>query len=150
MSKPTTCATLLQFEHTILACHAMLTEHWDLPKGLAEAGEYGNEDYSHAAVREVKEETALILYPEWLRFIQLAHYNRDKDIALFHYRMLYKPDHASLYCSSTFTKDGKEFPEVDGYEWMSLDHFMRHTSKVMREYIERNKAIIEDYLTPVL
>ena len=52
---------------------------WDIPKGVAEAGEA----FADAAVRELREETGLVAGPELLRVVGVFRYLPGKDLALF-------------------------------------------------------------------
>ena len=148
MTKPVTCATLVQFENTILACHATGSTHWDLPKGVAEPDD---ELYSEAAVRELQEETGIILPLFDLDYVTTDSYSSEKDIILFHHRLDKKP--VIFECTSTFTTRGCSLtpsvtlPEVDDYAWMTLDEFIKATSNVMRRFLQRNQTLIEEHLT---
>lgn len=142
MTKSVTCATLVQFEDTILGCHVTGQSFWDLPKGLNESYEV----YDETAIRELHEETGISLPIESLCFIAYDRYSDEKDIALYWVKLSYKP--VNLACSSTFVNERDVYlPEVDDYYWFTLDQFMDKTSKVMSTFLSNNYSSIIARLT---
>ena len=100
-------------------------EGYDFPKGLASDDEPDN----LAAARELKEETDIYIYnPEgnntWNEIYKLVDcgihpHKKGKLIHIFLYRTEYFPDLRQLKCASYFERNGKEYPEVDGYAIIS-------------------------------
>lgn len=102
----------------ILIEHA--TEHhapnpcMDIPKGHITV----NEHIEDGACREVFEETGIQIDPSELK--PLGHYMYNKSM-LYLYYVEMDFDINKCYCKSTFiNKQGKELPEVDGYELFDM------------------------------
>ncbi len=70
---------LLDSDGRVLLAHAPATTHWDIPKGQGEPGETAQQ----AALRELAEETGIVLDPARLVDLGLFAYRRDKDLHLF-------------------------------------------------------------------
>ena len=136
-----TCATLLVYDNKILCCHVTNNLHWDLPKGIKEDNEFTAED---AALRELREETGILL-TEPLIPVCYDSYRPGKDIVLYGCHPPQKP--IPTGCTSMFTLYGKEYPEMDDYQWVTLDDFLKITSKIMSKFIQRNREIIDIFLT---
>ena len=125
--KRRTCGVVFIDENgSILGCHSTgrpADSGFDLPKGCAEDGEV---DIA-AAVREVREETGIILrdggYDETFRLVDCGvhPHNKEKDIHLYLYRVEKFPNLSELKCTSYFELNGKQIPEVDRYEIIAKD-----------------------------
>ena len=110
-NKATTCATVLltkDRQDILMGSITLSRNKFDLPKGRAEP----NESHLDAAIRELKEETGLIIsateYEEYLPFsLQNYSYNHEKNISIF---FLYDKDGVwlkdlnQLKCNSYFRK----------------------------------------------
>jgi len=98
----------------LLLCHA--TTYWDIPKGLRDAGETS----VAAALRELREETGLVVAEDCLHALGVHRYLPGKDLHMF---LLEPPDPAlsidACHCSSHYTPryGGRPVPEVDAYRW---------------------------------
>lgn len=111
------CGTLIiNPERQILLCHVTDQEHWDIPKGCMDPGETTLE----AALRELQEETGLVL--DSLSFDDLGpfHYQETKKLHLYKVPApvdLVSLDH--LVCTSYFRhfSTGQLCPEMDGFRW---------------------------------
>jgi 8-oxo-dGTP pyrophosphatase MutT (NUDIX family) len=109
---------ILNEQGDVLLCHATETSHWDVPKGHADPGERPLD----AALRELVEETGIVLPPERLKDLGRFLYRRDKDLHLFAVRVT--EDEVRLdqcVCESFFPRrgDGTMIPEMDAYRWVS-------------------------------
>ena len=119
--KKVTCAiVIIDAEGSILACHGTgkgENTGYDFPKGCADEGEA---DIA-AAIRELKEETDIILhdgrYDESFRLIDCGvhPHNKEKRIHIFLYRVNTFPSLDNLKCTTYFEYKGQQFPEIDGY-----------------------------------
>ena len=111
----------------LLLCHATGTRHWDIPKGIAEAGESGVD----AAVREAGEECGLEVDRHALLPLGTFAYRPDKDLAL-HGLLVDRIDPAACRCSSTFVdRFGRERPEMDAFRWTPFGEVASHCAKNM-------------------
>ncbi|MFP3272207.1 MAG: NUDIX hydrolase, partial [Paraburkholderia sp.] len=70
---------LLDPDGRVLLAHATETSHWDIPKGHGEEGESPHV----TALREMVEETGLVIAAGRLKDLGLFVYRRDKDLHLF-------------------------------------------------------------------
>ena len=101
----------------LLLCHATGAKHWDIPKGMASAGESS----AVAAVREAHEECGLQLDPAGLVPLGLFAYRPDKDLSL-HAILIDRIDPARCVCSSFFVdRWGRRRLEMDAFRWAAFD-----------------------------
>lgn len=118
MAKRVSCGVIMTDGVRILLGHATRSPRWDIPKGLAEAGE----SFVAVAVRELREETGLRVAEEELRMLGVHAYLRDKDLALFVWSRSELPAPDTLTCSSTFVApDGAVLPEFDRFGLFAWD-----------------------------
>ena len=98
--------------------HATNSPRWDIPKGIAEAGE----SFVAAAVRELEEETGLVVTAGALRDLGVHAYRPDKDLALFAWMPAEMPLAESLVCRSMFAlRSGSMVPEFDRFSVFAWD-----------------------------
>ncbi|UCH18413.1 MAG: NUDIX hydrolase [Burkholderiales bacterium] len=119
MTKPVvSCGVLvLTREAELLLGHAANSRYWDIPKGVAEPGEAPRE----AALRELREETALAAAGESLLEIGRFAYRRGKDLHLFALLSRRRPL-ATFSCATLFRdRQGRMRPEFDAFAWVSFD-----------------------------
>lgn len=118
MARKLSCAVLLlDGPGQLLLCHVTGTRWWDVPKGLQDPGETPRQ----TAVRELAEETGLVLEPDVLLDLGRIAYRPGKDLHLFAARRAAgEMDPARCRCSSHFTdrRTGRLRPEVDAYAWV--------------------------------
>ena len=122
-----TCGVLVTDGRHLLIGHATRSSRWDIPKGLAEAGE----SPVVAARRELLEETGLTA-PQTLEWLGRFAYLPRKDVALFVWRPSAMPDVASLVCRSTFLVAGKLLPEFDRFACATWEEALPRLGKSMR------------------
>lgn len=107
------CGIIVEnFNNEILGCHPFGRKDGllDIPKG----GNEKNESYLETAIRELYEETGLILSGNLLEDCGLFDYNSEKKLYIFKTKINYKL--SKLKCESFFELDGKMVPEMIGFE----------------------------------
>lgn len=116
----------------VLLGQATGSARWDIPKGVAEAGE----GFAAAAVRELREETGLIAEMGMLRPLGVHRYLPGKDLALFGWEAG-EVDVAGLRCSSTFRgRDGREMPELARFALLAWDEALGRVGKNLRRVLK--------------
>jgi 8-oxo-dGTP pyrophosphatase MutT (NUDIX family) len=117
MPKRISCGVIVTDGSRVLLGHAARSPRWDIPKGLAEPGE----SLAAAAVRELAEETGLVVQEDELRPLGVHAYLRDKDLALFVWVRAQIPELDTLKCRSTFALPGggevREFDRFGVFDW---------------------------------
>jgi 8-oxo-dGTP pyrophosphatase MutT (NUDIX family) len=93
---------------------------FSLPKGLVDENEHPVE----AAIREIKEECNIDLDIKKLHYLKKYNYTKHKDLELFFYPIKTGPNEGELNiekckCTSYFNKEGKKYPEVNGYSFIN-------------------------------
>jgi 8-oxo-dGTP pyrophosphatase MutT (NUDIX family) len=108
----TSCGVIVTDGERLLLGHATRSPRWDIPKGVAEAGE----SFAVAAARELHEETGLAVSPDEFVALGVHPYLRGKDLALFAWTPQPLPDPSSLSCTSYFMlPNGTSLPEFDRF-----------------------------------
>jgi putative (di)nucleoside polyphosphate hydrolase len=108
----TTCGVLITDGTNYLICHPTNGRWWDIPKGQQDPGE----SYAQTAVRELQEETGLVISTDQLEDLGVHDYRPKKRLALFKAMMATMPDTAALVCKSKFKSGMNYIPEMDGYQ----------------------------------
>src|SRR5205823_4990171 len=96
------CGVIVTDGGRVLLGHATRSPRWDIPKGVAEAGEAPRA----AAARELREETGLEVPLAALIDLGAHTYLPGKDLALFAWIPPAMPDPRALFCASTFALPG--------------------------------------------
>lgn len=124
----TSCGVLVSDGPLLLLGHAARSVLWDIPKGVAEAGEA----HVEAAVRELREETGLRVAPEALTDLGLHGYLPGKDLAVFAWRVEAMPALESLRCTSRIPLPGGGWvPEFDRFAILPWDEALGRVGKNM-------------------
>lgn len=134
MTKRTSCGVLVTDGERLLLGHATGSPRWDIPKGGQDPGETPID----SAIRELQEETGLIVPATELRALGTHEYMRDKNLVLFAWQPALLPDPASLHCTSMVTlRNGRTVPELDRFgvfEWQAgLALVGRNMARVLAE-----------------
>ncbi|KXU85742.1 NUDIX hydrolase [Caballeronia megalochromosomata] len=142
-ARTVSCGVVILNEHgDVLLCHATETTHWDVPKGAADPGESPRE----AALRELVEETGIVLAAERLKDLGRFVYRRDKDLHLFAVRV--SEDEVRLencVCESYFPRysDGTMIPEMDAYRWVRPDDVDTFASRSLARLFQTTLSLAE-------
>jgi 8-oxo-dGTP pyrophosphatase MutT (NUDIX family) len=125
-TKTISCGVIVTDGERIVLGHASRSPRWDIPKGGVEPGE----TLAEAARRELLEETGLEAPEGELASLGMFPYLRNKDLALFLWRVPALPDPASLVCSEYFTlPNGARLPEFDRFGLFTLDEALTRVGK---------------------
>jgi 8-oxo-dGTP pyrophosphatase MutT (NUDIX family) len=129
--KTTSCGVLIFNEHgQLLMAHATGQRHWDIPKGGADEGETPRQ----TAVREVQEETGIVLDAQALEDIGHMPYTSRKDLHLFRVVLHTRDcDIAQCRCTSFFPHhlSGLMTPEADRFKWVDVEDIPAYAAKSM-------------------
>jgi 8-oxo-dGTP pyrophosphatase MutT (NUDIX family) len=137
---------LLDPDGRVLLAHATETSHWDVPKGHGEEGEAPHV----TALREMVEETGIVIGPERLKDLGLFVYRRDKDLHLFAARATADElDLTACTCTSLFPRrsDGTLIPEMDAYRWAAPDEVERYASRSLTRLFQTTLSLAELHRT---
>lgn len=121
MKKVTAAVVMIDKDGNILGCHGTgkpKNYGFDFPKGEVDDGERDID----AAIRELHEETSIILSRDNLVDIGVYPHNKKKDIHLFLCKVNELPNPKYLKCTSFFELNGKQILEVDFYEIISKEN----------------------------
>ena len=141
MARHTSCGVVVTDGSRVLLGHATRSPRWDIPKGLAEPGE----SYAAAAVRELAEETGLVVSEVELRPLGVHRYLRDKDLALFVWMPAEMPSADALVCRSTFVlPGGAVVPEFDRFGLFGWDEALGKVGKNLA------RALVDSGAAPCL
>ncbi|CCD38768.1 NTP pyrophosphohydrolases including oxidative damage repair enzymes [Candidatus Paraburkholderia kirkii UZHbot1] len=133
---------VLNAQGDVLLCHATETTHWDVPKGAADPGESPRE----AALRELVEETGIVLLAGRLKDLGRFVYRRDKDLHLFAVRVTDEEVRLeNCVCESYFPRysDGTMIPEMDAYRWVSPTEVDKFASRSLARLFQTTLSLAE-------
>lgn len=123
----------------LLMAHVTGQRHWDIPKGGAEAGESPRE----AALRELQEETGIVLNADALASLQelgRMPYSQTKDLHLFRVMLPAQDcDLSGCRCTSFFAhqRTGVMTPEVDAFRWVDAAEVPKLAAKSMTALLRK-------------
>ena len=124
----------------ILLGHVTGSRHWDIPKGKVDSGE----TELAGAVRELYEETSMVVDPALLVGLGTFPYKRTKDLSLWLHRIITMPDPKTLDCLSTFDSGkGAMKTEMDAFAVVSWDNVQNYVIPDMWAVLEKVKVIID-------
>ena len=126
---------VLTEDRELLLCHVTGQNHWDLPKGGIDIGEFPID----AALRETREETGLQLDAGALLEIGRLHYTVKKDLHLFAARSVRLPL-SSMHCDTFYVDrySRRLLPEMDGYGWFDFARVPSLCTPKMAELLSRH------------
>jgi 8-oxo-dGTP pyrophosphatase MutT (NUDIX family) len=125
-AKTTSSGVIVTDGERLLLGHASRSPRWDIPKGGVEPGE----TLAAAARRELHEETGLDAGENALSPLGTFPYLRNKDLALFVWRVVALPDPGGLVCTAYFTlPNGARLPEFDRFGLFTLDEALTRVGK---------------------
>ena len=137
----------------VLICHAPNRKHeansWDLPKGHCD----GDEDYFKCGLRELYEETNLLIEDMTENGVSAPSYHmseefpyrKDKMCVLF--LKVSKIPEKELKCVSTFEWKGDLFPEVNEYDWVDVSELK---DKLYKSHVNTTIPVIEEYFNEIM
>ncbi len=141
MAKRISCGVIVTDGSRLLLGHATRSPRWDIPKGLAEPGK----SLTATAMRELQEETGLIVREAELHPLGTHPYLRDKDLALFAWTPSPIPAAETLVCRSTFTlPNGSVLPEFDRFGWFEWDAALGKVGKNLARVLGPIRKLVAD------
>lgn len=142
MLSKVSCGVIIYQNNKLLMCRVTGQGFWDLPKGCKENGELAID----AAIRELYEETSIIINSDVLKDLGEIDYNSHKRLHLFIYTGSEVFDTSSLSCLSTFVdkKTGQERLEVDKFEFVDFEEALKRCASSMNSVLKKFRAVIEE------
>lgn len=119
MSKSISCGVIITDGVHLVLGHVTNGQFFDIPKGRQDKGE----NYLQTAVRELREETGLVVDPTALVPLRVYEYKPKKSLMLYVWYVSTMPDAQTLVCKSMFEncKKQKE-PELDAFVVATYEH----------------------------
>jgi 8-oxo-dGTP pyrophosphatase MutT (NUDIX family) len=137
--RQTSCGVIVTDGERVLLGHATRSPRWDIPKGSAEP----SETFPAAAVRELLEETGLVIAPEELTDLGVHSYLRGKDLALFMSKPAQLPDPQRLTCTSRFAlPNGTLLPEFDRFGLFAWEDALSRVGKNLARVLASVRQIV--------
>lgn len=118
-----TAAAIILYKGKFLIGKAPNQKRWDIPKGQIEAFE----SPILASIREAREETGIKLSSFQNGMKQLIYaigplpYRKDKTIFFNFFQLNEAQFKSDLKCTSFYEVNGKKFPELSEYKWITWD-----------------------------
>jgi putative (di)nucleoside polyphosphate hydrolase len=129
----TTCGVLITDGINYLICHPINSRWWDIPKGQQDPGE----THAETAVRELQEETGLVITIDQLEDLGIHDYRPKKRLALFRIRMDVIPDPTTMVCKSKFKSGMNYIPEMDAYKIVDRDTCISMVNPSMQKVLRQ-------------
>jgi len=131
---------ILDKKYNVLICHPTNSsvDSWSIPKGLQE----NNETVKAAAIRELEEETSIIVESsdDFVRLPDSPYRKAKKQLVSY---LLVVDSRPPTKCDSMVNKDGKVFPEIDEFKWVSLDKAEELLHHTQASLIDKIREIIK-------
>jgi 8-oxo-dGTP pyrophosphatase MutT (NUDIX family) len=147
MNKPaeTSAGVILTDGKSLLLGHVTNARHWDIPKGRIDPGEKP----MAAAIRELAEETGIVVTPSQLVLLGLYDYKPTKNLHLFACVVDHMPNPRNLVCGSIFVGAKGPQPEFDGFvlaPWPDLEQYVvRDMARVLRILERKTMEIVDQH-----
>lgn len=136
IEKAITCGIIITDTRGYLICHPTRSKWWDIPKGQMEPGE----SYVETAIRELREETGLVVAPEQLTLLGKYNYKPKKDLVLYYWQVDIMFNIELMSCSATVEKNGIIFPEMDKFKIVTKNDMIKQVnpslSKLLTEVLK--------------
>lgn len=129
-----------EFDEFLLG-HSTGNHFFDIFKG----GTENNETPLDTALRESQEESGLIIDRNQVKDLGVFQYNKEKNLHLFYHEVKKDSiDMKSLVCSTFVTHPTYSFPEMDKFDWFTIEPLLRNTATSMNKIFKKiiNEKII--------
>lgn len=130
-TKPTSCGVIITNGTTILLGHSTGNKHWDIPKGSMDKGETVIE----TALRELTEETSIVLTADDITDLGHYEYTPRKDLHLFLYQTDDLPPIHTVICTSMCRRGKRTIPELDFFKYVPLEKVSGYTTANMNRVL---------------
>lgn len=141
------CGVVILDRHgRVLLAHATETSHWDIPKGQGDP----DETPIDAALRELREETGVVIAPDRLKDLGRFTYRPEKDLHLFAVRVNdSEADPVHCVCTSMFPsrRTGLPIPEMDAFRWVEPGEVERFASRSLARLFATTLSLAELHRT---
>lgn len=116
-----TCGIYLLDKNGLLLICKATGGGWGIPKGLQDEGE----SFWNTAKRELLEETSINLdlfeFDKPKKLPKIKYKKRNKYLISFVVRLNINHNELKLKCISSFTKDNKQYPEIEKFNWVTIE-----------------------------
>lgn len=128
-----TCGVIVTDTRSYLICHPTMSKWWDIPKGQMDPGETP----VGTALRELQEETGIVVDPSAISYIGQYDYKKNKQLILFYHQVdiMYNP--SIMTCVTTFQRKGKTFPEMDQFQVVNRDQMLKKVNPSLAKVLEK-------------
>lgn len=130
--KSTSCGVIITDGKVILLGHSTGNRHWDIPKGSMDSGE----TFIDTALRELNEETSIVLTPNDVSDLGHHEYTPRKDLYLFLYKTDNLPLIQDVICTSMCERGNRTFPELDFFKYVPLEKIQGYTTINMNRTLQ--------------
>ena len=133
MSKQVSVGAIILYGGNILIIkESPDAKHWSIPKGKVEQGEIPWE----TAIREIWEETNILIDSQYHEYLGKHKYRSDKDLIVF--KVMFYKDPGEIKCNSTHLRNGN--PEVCDFKWVPFNEYDKYFSENLNKVMEESLA----------